>query len=662
MFRSLKLYLGQNIERNDLIKSLLEYNYQSCREVNQEGDVSVRGGIVDIFPATFENPIRLELTANRINSIRSFDVISAQTLDSHKLVIILPRNVFRAGPPRSKLQAVIATKNLERGRIKKAYIGFGDEVPIANFVDIERGDYVVHISHGIGKYLGIKRIKSQEKSSSSCQKEIFLDHMEIEYAKGDKLYLPVEEVHLLNKYIGFKGPRPRLSKLGSKSWQSIKNRVKKGVFSLAGELLRIQAARYTLDGHAFSPDNDWQKQLQASFIYQETPDQAKTTRQVKRDMESRRPMDRLICGEVGYGKTEVALRAAFKAVMDNKQVAMLVPTTILAEQHCYTFSQRLKDFPLNVQMLSRFKSPREQCKVISDIQSGIADIVIGTHRLLSADIKFKDLGLVIIDEEQRFGVKHKEKLKSFRLLVDVLTLTATPIPRTLYISLMGARDMSIINTPPLGRVPIETRVCDYKEELIRKSIHREMDRGGQCYFIHNRVKDIEKIKKNVEKIVPEAKVSLAHGRMPEKQLEEVMLAFIRGHIDVLVATTIVQSGIDIPNANTLIVNRADRFGLSELYQLRGRVGRFKYKAYAYFLTPRGFLHTEEAKKRLKAIERFTALGSGFKIAMEDLEIRGAGNLLGPQQHGWISAVGFDLYCRLLRETVNEVQTYGAKRT
>lgn len=627
MFFSLKLYVGQKIELKELVKTLLDYNYQSCAEVNQEGDFAHRGGIVDIFAVTFENPLRLELLANRIDSIRSFDLISAKTFANHKAVIILPQYVFK------------------KGQLKRTYIGVGDELPIANFVDIEVGDYVVHVNHGIGKFLGMKKLKSDKR---------FLDHMLIEYDGGDRLYVPVAELHMVNKYIGLEGIRPHLSRLGTKTWQSIKKRAKTGIFSLASELLRIQAARAALAGYSFPADNDWQRQLEGSFAYEETTDQVKTTCAIKQDMQSSRPMDRLICGEVGYGKTEVALRAAFKAVMGNKQVAMLVPTTILAEQHHYTFSQRLKDFPVNVQMLSRFNNPSEQAKIIAGIQDGTVDIVIGTHRLLSPDVRFKDLGLVIIDEEQRFGVKHKEKLKQLRLLVDVLTLTATPIPRTLYLSLMGARDMSNINTPPLGRVPIETRVCEYDEDLIRKSILREVKRHGQCYFVHNRVKDIERIKKKVERIIPEATVAVAHGQMPEKELEEIMLGFIKGKIDVLVATTIVESGIDIPNANTLIVNRADRFGLADLYQLRGRVGRFKYKAYAFFLVPRGYIWTEDAKRRLKAIEKHTALGSGFKIAMEDLQIRGAGNLLGAEQHGWISAVGFDLYCRLLRETINEI--------
>ncbi|MFC1631302.1 transcription-repair coupling factor [Candidatus Omnitrophota bacterium] len=628
MFSSLKLYLNQNIELKELVKTLVEYNYQSCAQVNQEADFSRRGGIIDIFPVSFENPVRLELVASRINSIRSFDLISARTLTNHQAVIILPAFAFKGG------------------RLKRNYLGVGCEVPVANFVDLEPGDYVVHVNYGIGKFLGMKKLR-QDKG--------FVDHMIIEYDLGDKLYVPAQELHLVNKYVAFVGLKARLSRLGTKTWASLKKRTKQGIYSLANDLLRIQAARSALAGFSFSADNDWQRQLEQSFAYQDTPDQLKTAREVKQDMQQSHPMDRLICGEVGYGKTEVALRAAFKAVMDNKQVAMLVPTTILAEQHHYTFAQRLKDFPVNVQMLSRFRSAAEQQKVIAGIQQGRVDIVIGTHRLLSADVQFKDLGLVIVDEEQRFGVKHKERLKQLRLLVDVLTLTATPIPRTLYLSLMGARDMSVINTPPLGRVPIQTKVCEYDGKLIRKSILRELNRRGQCYFIHNRVKDIEKVKKDIAQLVPEARIESAHGQMPERQLEEIMLRFIQGKIDVLVATTIVESGIDIPNANTLFVNRADRFGLADLYQLRGRVGRFKYKAYAFFLVPRGQVWTKDAQRRLSAIEKHSALGSGFKIAMEDLQIRGAGNLLGQQQHGWIAAVGFDLYCRLLRETINEAE-------
>ncbi len=625
MLSAFKVYVGQQIDIAELAKTLVKYNYHPCSEVGSEGDFARRAGIVDVFPVSFENPVRFEFSGRCINTIRSFDLISARTLDSHNMAIILPRSAFK------------------QQRSKEKFIGIGEELPIDNFVDISPGDYVVHVNHGIARYLGMEKLNTDKGR---------LDHMVLEYADCDKLYVCSEDMHLINKYIAFQGINLRLSKLGSPAWQNIKKKTKQGIAALAADLLRMQAARAALKGFNFLPDNDWQKQLEGSFPYQETPDQVKTTLEVKKDMESARPMDRLICGDVGYGKTEIALRAAFKAVMSNKQVAILVPTTLLAQQHHYTFTQRLKDFPVNVKMLSRFNTQSEQKKIIEDIKSGAVDVAIGTHRILSSDIKFKDLGLVIIDEEQRFGVKDKEKLKQLRLLVDVLTLTATPIPRTLYMSLMEARDMSIINTPPLGRMAVQTDILAYDEELIKKSISRELNRGGQCFVIHNRVKDIERLKDKISDIVPQASLAVAHGQMPEKALEQIMLQFMQGKIDVLIATTIVQSGIDIPNANTLIVNRADLFGLADLYQLRGRVGRFKYKAYALFLVPPRFVWTEDAKRRLKAIEKFTRLGSGFKIAMEDLQIRGAGNLLGAQQHGFIAAVGFDLYCRLLREAIH----------
>jgi transcription-repair coupling factor (superfamily II helicase) len=400
---------------------------------------------------------------------------------------------------------------------------------------------------------------------------------------------------------------------------------------------------------------DWQKELEGSFPYTETPDQSRSTMEIKQDMESQKPMDRLICGDVGYGKTEVALRAAFKAVMDNKQVAVLVPTTILAEQHYYTFSGRVSKYPIRVEMLSRFKTTKEQEAIIQGIADGSIDIVIGTHRLVSDDIKFKDLGLVIIDEEQRFGVKHKEKLKRLRLLVDVLTLTATPIPRTLYMSLMGAKELSIINTPPRDRLPVETHVSEYSEGIIRDAVNYEINRGGQVFFVHNRVEGIDKIANDIKGLMPKARIEVAHGQMPERMLEQAMTKFIKGQADILISTAIIESGIDIPNANTIIVNRADMFGLADLYQLRGRVGRFKRKAFAYFLIPKNLIMTKDVQKRLLAIKKFTELGSGFKIAMEDLQLRGAGNLLGAEQHGYMEAVGFDLYCRLLKGAISSVK-------
>ncbi|MDP3143334.1 MAG: transcription-repair coupling factor, partial [Candidatus Omnitrophota bacterium] len=517
---------------------------------------------------------------------------------------------------------------------------------------LEKGDYVVHNRYGIGRYLGEDNLRVREEVKK---------HLVVEYLGGDRLYVPYQDAHLIQKYIAFEIRPPRLFRLGSQEWIRIKERTKKSVYKLAGELLQTQALRYSLTGFTFSKDKEWQEEFEKTFPFKETPDQLKATIETKKDMESNYPMDRLICGDVGYGKTEVAMRAAFKAVMSDKQVAILVPTTILAEQHYYNFAKRLKDFPVNVQMLSRFKTAGQQKKIIEELYKGTVDIVVGTHRLLSEDIKFKDLGLVIIDEEQRFGVKDKERLKHLRLLVDVLTLTATPIPRTLYMSMMGARDLSVINTPPENRLTVSTHVAAYDDDLIKQAISRELDRGGQVYFVHNRVEDIDKVTSRLEKIIQRGRFGMAHGQMPAHQLEEIMFNFIEGEIDVLVCTTIIESGIDVPNANTLIVNNADNFGLSDLHQLRGRVGRFTQKAYAYFLITKGKPLSHEAERRVKAIEKYSELGAGFRIAYEDLQIRGAGNLLGEQQHGFISAVGFDLYCRLLKEAVSKIKNLQRSR-
>jgi transcription-repair coupling factor (superfamily II helicase) len=508
----------------------------------------------------------------------------------------------------------------------------------------------VHTQHGIGRFLGLDKIKIQDR---------YKDHLVIEYDRQEKLYVPLEHMHLVQKYIAFQIRRPKLYRLGSKEWLRTKARAKKGIQKLAWELLSLEAMRRSISGFTYSADSQWQRQFETTFPYKETPDQIKATIEVKQDMESVRPMDRLLCGDVGYGKTEVAMRAAFKATQDFKQVAFLVPTTILAEQHYQNFSGRLKDFPINIQMLSRFKTKSEQKEIVEGITKGTVDVVIGTHRLLSDDIKFKDLGLVIIDEEQRFGVRHKEKLKRFRLACDVLTLTATPIPRTLYMSLMGARDLSVINTPPQNRLPIRTVVVEYDEDLIRQAVSRELARKGQVYFVHNRVEDIEKIKERLSRILPsQVKLSVAHGQMAGRFLEKVMLDFLKAKIDVLVSTMIIEAGIDIPNVNTLIVNNAQNFGLADLHQLRGRVGRFDKPAYAYFMIPKNEILDTDAKKRLEAIQEYSQLGAGFKIAMEDLEIRGAGNLLGIEQHGFIAAVGFDLYCRLLREAIGNFKKVG----
>ena len=469
--------------------------------------------------------------------------------------------------------------------------------------------------------------------------------------EGPKLYVPVTEAHLVGKYVGAGKARPPLNTLGGTRWAKAKAHAERAVRDVASELLAIQAARESQPGHSFAPDTPWQREFESAFLFEETRDQLRAINETKADMERPKPMDRLICGDVGFGKTEVAIRAAFKAVMDGRQVAVLVPTTVLAQQHFNTFRERMADYPVRVELLSRFRSPRERKRVVEALPAGAVDIVIGTHRLLQKDIAFKDLGLVVIDEEQRFGVLHKEKFKMLRRLVDVLTLSATPIPRTLYLALAGARDMSTIETPPQDRLPVETVVTQYDERTIRDAIQRELNRGGQVFFLHNRVGTIETVAQKLRALLPNARIVVGHGQMDADTLEEVMTAFVNGEADVLLSTTIIESGLDIPNANTIIIDRADRFGLSDLYQLRGRVGRYKHQAYAYLLLPRHAGLLADARKRITALKQYSTLGSGFKIAMRDLEIRGAGNLLGPEQSGQITAVGFDLYCQLLKQSV-----------
>lgn len=509
--------------------------------------------------------------------------------------------------------------------------------------ELEPGQFVVHVEHGIGRFLGIERM-----SPDGLER----DYVVIEYAENDRLYVPADQLDRVSKYVGASDHLPAISRLGTGDWQRTRERVRVATRDVARELLAIYAAREVTRGHAFQPDTPWQRELEDSFPYVETLDQIRAVEEAKSDMEMPKPMDRLVCGDVGYGKTEVALRAAFKAVMDGKQVAMLVPTTVLAQQHFKTFVERMQAFPIRIEMLSRFRTDKEQRMVCEGLRNGTVDICIGTHRLIQKDISFKDLGLVIIDEEQRFGVVHKERLKRLRLEVDVLTLSATPIPRTLYMALAGVRDISTMETPPEDRLPIRTYVSEYDEHVIREAILRELDRGGQVYFVHNRVQSIHLVAKRLEELVPEAIVSIGHGQMPDEHLERVMLAFASGKSDILVCSTIIESGLDIPNANTMIVNQADRLGLAQMYQLRGRVGRGANRAYCYLLYSKGKRLTPAAEKRLRTISEATELGSGFRIAMKDLEIRGAGNLLGAEQHGHVSAVGFDLYCRLLAESVD----------
>jgi len=824
---TLHLKVGSSSPRDDLIRRLIDLGFERLPLVEGVGQFSVRGGILDIFSHGTENPVRVELSGNEIESIRQFDIFSQRSISHAKEALILPRsevlitdhnlkklprkglpdflgedpfnhgvqwfaplfpslvaslldylsedalvvldspaevwqeseNVLqeaeyefsrtseedRTMPPTELYDSVshirdrlanfrlLAHGPLTGGKLdvgirpqetlgpelialrrklseyalggyhsfilcdnegqarrleellenipKSVHIGVGalhggfvfQEAHLAVFTDhqifnryrrrhrfwkfrggaaissysaLSVGDFVVHVDYGIGKYLGLEKVTVDERH---------IDCLVIQYRDDDRLYVPIDQLKRVQKYIGGDEGPPALSRLGGTAWERVKSRTKRAIRNMARELIQLYAERRAKKGFAFSPDTIWQKELEASFIYEETPDQITAIEAIKKDMESPYPMDRLICGDVGYGKTEVAIRAAFKTVIDGKQVAVLTPTTILAQQHLTTFSDRLADYPVNVAMLSRFKTRREQAEILKKLKAGQTDIVIGTHRLIQKDVVFKDLGLVIIDEEQRFGVAHKERLKQLRRLVDVITMTATPIPRTLYLSLMGARDMSVINTPPKDRLPIKTEFLEFNEGAIAEAILREVDRGGQVYFVHNRVESIQAMAQLLYRATPQIRIAIAHGQMPERVLEATMLKFLRGDYDCLVATTIIENGLDIPNVNTIIINRADAFGLAQLYQLRGRVGRSHHLAYAYLLTPPFRTLSEIARKRLSAIREFTALGSGFQLAMRDLEIRGAGNILGAQQHGFITAVGFDLYCQLLEQAVRELK-------
>ena len=512
-----------------------------------------------------------------------------------------------------------------------------------DFAEFEEGDLVVHLDHGIGRYLGM------EKPTEGG------DQLAIEFANEARLYVPLEQAWQVSRYVGLGKKHPGLSELGDGKWQRAKTKAERSIFEYAATMLRLQAERDTSTGHAFGPDTHWQQEFERSFVFEPTNDQRRAIDESKADMESARPMDRLICGDVGFGKTEVAIRAAFKAVMGGRQAAFLAPTTVLAQQHCQTLRERMSDYPVTIEALHRFRSRAEQARTVRGLLEGSVDIVVGTHRLLSDDVVFKNLGLVIVDEEQRFGVKHKERLKERFRLVDVLTLSATPIPRTLYLALMGARDMSLIETPPPNRKPVETVICAYDERVMRDAIERELARGGQVYLLHNRVRTIEKLAGRIRALCPDARVAVGHGQMNEHELEAVMAQFVAGRSDVLVSTTIIESGLDIPNANTIIIDRADRFGLADLYQLRGRVGRSHHKAHAYLMLPRDMMASGIARRRVQAIRQYSELGAGFKIAMRDLEIRGAGNILGTAQSGHILAVGFDLYCRLLKRAVSTLK-------
>lgn len=532
----------------------------------------------------------------------------------------------------------------EKKKRKKKKIYEGER--IQSFSELKPGDYVVHENHGLGIFRGIEKIEVDKTMR---------DYMKIEYDKGGNLYVLATQLDLIQKYAGSDAKKPKLNRLGGQEWTKTRHRVQTSVRQIAQELVELYAVRQNKEGFEYGPDTVWQREFEEMFPYEETDDQRLAIEATKADMESKKIMDRLICGDVGFGKTEVAIRAAFKAVQENKQVIYLVPTTILAQQHYNTFAQRMKDFPINVELLCRFRTPKQQKAAIEGLRKGTVDIVIGTHRVLSKDVVCKDLGLLIIDEEQRFGVVHKEKIKQLKKDVDVLTLTATPIPRTLHMSMIGIRDMSVLEEPPMDRVPIQTYVMEYDEETVREAINRELRRGGQVYYVYNRVNDIADVAARLSKLIPDARIDFAHGQMSERELESVMYAFINGEIDVLVSTTIIETGLDISNVNTMIIHDSDRYGLSQLYQLRGRIGRSNRTAYAFLMYRRNTMLKETAEKRLSAIREYTDLGSGFKIAMRDLELRGAGNLLGAEQHGHMNAVGYDLYCKMLSEAVKEAK-------
>jgi len=619
LFDTLKIYLHREISQQSVIEKLFQLGYKRQQDTFQEGDFSLKGEVLEIFSVNFNFPVRIEWEYEVINKIYSFDKTLNKKIVDYDFLIVIPY--------------------LKKVKRKK----YNEDFPLDAILKVKKGDYVVHIRYGIGKFLGIKKLKIKDKEDY---------YFGIEYANKDKLYVGREDAHLIQKYISFSLKPPKLSRLGSKEWLRTKEKVSKGIREFALQLLRMEAQRKLIGGFKFSPDTEWQKIFEEKFPYQETEDQIKAIQEVKKDMETTSCMDRIICGDVGYGKTEVAMRAAFKAVMDNKQVAFLVPTTILAYQHFTNLLKRVEDFPLKLEMLSRFRTPHQQREIIRRLREGKIDIVVGTHRLLSSDVCFKDLGLLIIDEEHKFGVEHKEKIKELKVGIDVLTLTATPIPRTLYMSLIGIKDISLIKTPPKERLATKTIICEFNPKVLGEAIIQEVKREGQVFFIHNRVQTLPKIEKILKNYLPsEIKIGVVHGRLPSSVMEKIMLDFIERRINCLLSTAIVESGIDIPWANTIIVNDAHTFGLADLHQLRGRVGRLNIRAYAYFVIPNKGAISDEAKKRLKMIEKFSHLGSGFEIAMSDLELRGAGNLLGKEQHGFVWMVGFDLYCRLLKKEI-----------
>ena len=618
MFDTLKLYTHKEISLVSVEANLVELNYKRVDQVSEEGDFSLRGDTLELFPVNFSYPLRVEWEFEVVSKIYSFDKTLNKKIIDYDFLIVIPH-------------------------FKKVKRYTSEDLPLEAVLRIKKGDYVVHSRHGIGLFLGVKKMTIKDHDDY---------YFHIKYDGGDALYVPKEEAHLVQKYSSFSAKPPRLNRLGSKEWLRTKERVERGIKEFALELLRLDAQRKLIGGFAYAKESEWDKKFEKTFPYEETEDQQKALEEVKADMESAQCMDRVICGDVGYGKTEVAMRAAFKAVMSGKQVAFLVPTTILAYQHYTNLSLRLKDFPVNVEMLSRFKTAGEQSAIVKNMAAGKVDIVVGTHRLLSSDIEFKDLGLLIIDEEHRFGVEDKETIKKLKSGVEILTLSATPIPRTLYMGLIGIKNISMIKTPPKERLAVKTIVADYSKDVLRDAIQREVSRGGQVFFIHNRIETIYKWERTLRSILPENyRIAVIHGRLGAKEIEKLMLEFIEKKIDCLISTAIVESGIDIPTANTMIINDAHTFGLADLHQLRGRIGRFNVQAYAYLIIPGRRVISQEAQKRLNMIEEFSHLGAGFEVAMSDLELRGAGNILGREQHGFVWMVGFDLYCRLLKKEI-----------
>lgn len=628
LFKEAPCYYGK---MDDLSKDLNRYKYKGYK--------------VDIILNSYESCTKLY---NLLNDYECTTSLSKDANIAESGQVVIAPGELKKGFEYYENKILILTENevfgavTHKTRKKKKH----KESIISYYTDLKPGDYVVHEHHGVGQYVGIEKIDVQN---------IKKDYMCIKYKGEDRLYVPVDQMSLIQKYIGSDSEKPKINKMGSSDWSKTKERSKAAIENMAVELVKLYAERKSIKGYAFSKDTEWQKEFEYKFPFEETDDQLRCTKEIKRDMEKPVCMDRLLCGDVGFGKTEVAVRAAFKAVMDSKQVAILVPTTILAQQHYTNITDRFRGYPVKIEMLSRFRTPYQQNKIINDLNKGLVDIVIGTHKLLSKDLKFKDLGLLIIDEEQRFGVKHKELIKQLKTNIDVLTLSATPIPRTLHMSMIGVRDMSIISEPPGDRLPIQTYVIDYNEGLIKDAIEKEILRGGQIYYVHNRVIDIDSTASKLKKLLPNARIAIAHGQMSERHLENIMLEFVNKEYDILVCTTIIETGMDIPNVNTLIIDNADQLGLSQLYQLRGRIGRSNKVSFAYLTYEKDKMLSEVADKRLKAIKEFTEFGSGFKIAMRDLEIRGSGNILGQEQHGHMLAIGYDLYVKFLDRAVKELQ-------